>query len=73
MFSDLNLNRVKFTISGTVTPKIGMGYSAAFNVETHDDVEALLEQLPGVEIEEDGSIKVPKALQKYLDKEFIGK
>lgn len=32
MFSDLNLNRVKFTISGTVTPKIGMGYSAAFNV-----------------------------------------
>ena len=32
MFSDLNLNRVKFTVSGTTTPKIGMGYSAAFNV-----------------------------------------
>jgi len=32
MFSDLNLNRVKFTISGTAIPKAGMGYSAAFNV-----------------------------------------
>ncbi|MEA2098389.1 MAG: mevalonate kinase [Patescibacteria group bacterium] len=32
MFSNLNLNHVKFTVSGTAIPKIGMGYSAAFNV-----------------------------------------
>ena len=32
MFSDLNLNCVKFTVSGTAIPRAGMGYSAAFNV-----------------------------------------
>lgn len=32
MFSDLNLNCLKFTVSGTAIPKAGMGYSAAFNV-----------------------------------------
>lgn len=32
MFSNLNLNRIKFTVSGTAIPKAGMGYSAAFNV-----------------------------------------
>lgn len=32
MFPDLNLNRIKFTVSGTAIPRAGMGYSAAFNV-----------------------------------------
>ena len=32
MFSNLNLNHIKFTVSGTAIPKAGMGYSAAFNV-----------------------------------------
>ncbi|WMX15135.1 outer membrane beta-barrel family protein [Aureispira sp. CCB-E] len=49
--------------------------SAAFNVEAHDDVEKLLEQMPGVEIEEDGTVKINgKKVEKILvdGKEFFG-
>jgi hypothetical protein len=49
--------------------------SAAFNVQTHDDVEGLLEQMPGVEIEEDGTVKINgKKVDKILvdGKEFFG-
>jgi hypothetical protein len=49
--------------------------SAAFNVEAHDDVEKLLEQMPGVEILEDGTIKINgKKVEKILvdGKEFFG-
>jgi hypothetical protein len=49
--------------------------SAAFNVQAHDDVEGLLEQMPGVEIEEDGTVKINgKKVEKILvdGKEFFG-
>lgn len=49
--------------------------SAAFNVQTHDDVEGLLEQMPGVEIDEDGTVKINgKKVEKILvdGKEFFG-
>jgi hypothetical protein len=32
--------------------------AAAFNVQAHDDVEKLLEQMPGVEIDKEGNITV---------------
>lgn len=49
--------------------------SAAFNVQAHDDVEGLLEQMPGVEIDEDGTVKINgKKVEKILvdGKEFFG-
>jgi hypothetical protein len=49
--------------------------SAAFNVQAHDDVEELLEQMPGVEIDEDGIVKINgKKVEKILvdGKEFFG-
>lgn len=49
--------------------------SAAFNVQAHDDVEGLLEQMPGVEIMEDGTVKINgKKVEKILvdGKEFFG-
>ncbi len=49
--------------------------SSAFNVQAHDDVEKLLEQMPGVEILEDGTIKINgKKVEKILvdGKEFFG-
>ena len=49
--------------------------SSAFNVQAHDDVEKLLEQMPGVEIEEDGTVKINgKKVEKILvdGKEFFG-
>lgn len=49
--------------------------SAAFNVQTHDDVEALLDQMPGVEIDEEGNVKINgKKVEKILvdGKEFFG-
>ena len=49
--------------------------SAAFHVQAHDDVEALLKQLPGVEIQEDGTISINgKVVTEILvdGKEFFG-
>lgn len=49
--------------------------TAAFNVQAHDDVESMLEQMPGVEIDEDGTVKINgKKIEKILvdGKEFFG-
>lgn len=49
--------------------------AAAFNVQAHDDVAKLLEQMPGVEIAEDGTVKINgKKVEKILvdGKEFFG-
>ena len=49
--------------------------SAAFNVQAHDDVAKLLEQMPGVEIDEAGNVKINgKKVEKILvdGKEFFG-
>lgn len=49
--------------------------SSAFNVQAHDDVAKLLEQMPGVEILEDGTVKINgKKVEKILvdGKEFFG-
>ncbi len=49
--------------------------SSAFNVQAHDDVEKLLEQMPGVEIDKDGNVKINgKKVEKILvdGKEFFG-
>ena len=49
--------------------------AAAFNVQAHDDVEKLLEQMPGVEIDKEGNITVNgKKVEKILvdGKEFFG-
>lgn len=49
--------------------------AAAFNVQAHDDVAKLLEQMPGVEISEDGTVKINgKKVEKILvdGKEFFG-
>lgn len=49
--------------------------TSAFNVQAHDDVETMLEQMPGVEIDEDGTVKINgKKVEKILvdGKEFFG-
>lgn len=49
--------------------------SAAFNVRTHDDVESLLKQLPGLEIDSDGTITMngKKVTEILVDgKTFFG-
>lgn len=49
--------------------------SAAFHVRTHDNVESLLKQLPGVEVDENGNVTVngKKVTEILVDgKEFFG-